>query len=71
MSSTRVWALLLGGSACLLLALATGAATTAALRYGHSVRGPAVLAAATYATGVVLLLAARLLGGGRAPEPGR
>lgn len=71
MCRARAWGLLLGGAACLSLVLATGAATTAALRYGHAIRGPAVLATSTYSTGLALLLAARFLCDGHARRPSR
>ncbi|MER6396067.1 hypothetical protein ABT263_08380 [Kitasatospora sp. NPDC001603] len=66
-SGPGVWAALVGGAACVLLVLAAGAATDAALRYGNAGQGQVILAGATYISGLGLLLAALLLGprGGR------
>ncbi|WP_329486666.1 hypothetical protein OG618_08355 [Kitasatospora sp. NBC_01246] len=65
---TRLLAGLLAGAACLLLAMAAGAATAAAVRYEHAdaVHRPVVLAGTTYTVGLALLVAAGVLGAGRA-----
>ncbi|MFF2041873.1 hypothetical protein ACFVVX_15705 [Kitasatospora sp. NPDC058170] len=68
MSRARRLTAVLAGAACLLLALAAGAATTAAVRYEHAVHGPVVLAGTTYTAGLLLLISAGLLGAGRAAE---
>ncbi|MFE2726328.1 hypothetical protein [Kitasatospora sp. NPDC059327] len=65
MPRVRRMTVVLAGAACLLLALAAGAATTAALRYEHAVHGPVVLAGTTYTAGVLLLIGAGLTGAGR------
>ncbi|MER7702365.1 hypothetical protein ABTX81_05635 [Kitasatospora sp. NPDC097605] len=57
----RLLPALLAGAASLLLALAGGAATMAALHHEQAIHGPVVLAGTAYALGLVLLLAARLL----------
>ncbi|GAA2255176.1 hypothetical protein GCM10010430_43720 [Kitasatospora cystarginea] len=63
---TQLLAGSLAGMACLLLALAAGATTAAAVHHEHVVHGPVVLVSTTDAFGTVLLLAARLLGSGLA-----
>ncbi|MFE7190382.1 hypothetical protein [Kitasatospora sp. NPDC057541] len=57
----RFFPVLLAGAASLLLALAGGAATVAALHYEQAEHGLVVLAGTAYALGLVLLLVAGLV----------